>query len=60
MAAYSQASVEAITVEPSSLGMTAIGHMGYFRPQAQALWQETLDWLTGGGSESTLAQATGE
>ena len=46
MAAYSQASVEAITIEPQSLGMSSIGHMGYFRPQAHALWQETLDWLT--------------
>jgi predicted alpha/beta hydrolase len=26
--------------------MPAIGHMGYFRPQAQALWKDTLDWLT--------------
>ena len=46
MSGYSQASVEAITIEPASLGMPSIGHMGYFRPQAQALWQETLDWLT--------------
>ncbi len=46
MAAYSKASVEAITIEPASLGMPSIGHMGYFRPQAHALWQETLDWLT--------------
>ncbi|MEY2730966.1 MAG: hypothetical protein RL584_2092, partial [Pseudomonadota bacterium] len=32
---------------PSSLGMRSIGHMGYFRPQASALWGQTLDWLTG-------------
>ena len=46
MAAYSQATLETITLEPARYGMSAIGHMGYFRPQAQALWQETLDWLT--------------
>ncbi len=25
--------------------MEPIGHMGYFRPHAMALWRETLDWL---------------
>lgn len=45
MAGYSQAQVEAITIEPETLGMRSIGHMDYFRPQAQALWQQTLDWL---------------
>ncbi|MFN5699487.1 MAG: alpha/beta fold hydrolase [Betaproteobacteria bacterium] len=47
MSAYSAAPLELITLEPSSLGMRAIGHMGYFRPQASALWGQTLDWLTG-------------
>lgn len=46
MAAYSQAQLECITIEPSHIGMSSIGHMGYFRPQAKALWQDTLDWLT--------------
>ncbi len=46
MAAYSQATLETITLDPARYGMNDIGHMGYFRPQAQALWQETLDWLT--------------
>ncbi len=46
MAAYSQAQLEAITIQPANYGMTQIGHMGYFRPQAHMLWQETLDWLT--------------
>lgn len=46
MAAYSQAQLEAITIQPQSYGMRHIGHMGYFRPQAQVLWQETLNWLT--------------
>ena len=47
MAAYSQADIEYITVAPSHIGMPSIGHMGYFRPQAKALWQDTLEWLTG-------------
>lgn len=45
MAGYANAPVEAITVEPRDIGMASIGHMDYFRPQATALWQETLDWL---------------
>lgn len=45
MSAYSQAQLECITIEPSQLGMSSIGHMGYFRPQAKALWQDTLDWF---------------
>jgi predicted alpha/beta hydrolase len=48
MAAYSGAPVENVTVEPRSLGLKAIGHMGYFRPEANALWQDTLDWLRQG------------
>lgn len=45
MAAYTHATVEALTVKPAELGMRSIGHMDYFRPQAQSLWRETLDWL---------------
>jgi predicted alpha/beta hydrolase len=25
--------------------MGPIGHIGYFRPRAEALWRETLAWL---------------
>jgi predicted alpha/beta hydrolase len=46
MAAYSQSQLELVTVEPRSLGLPSIGHMGYFRGQAKPLWEETLDWLT--------------
>jgi len=45
MDAYSNAVVERITVDPNELGLSPIGHIGYFRPQAISLWQETLDWL---------------
>jgi len=46
MSAYQSARLDAITVEPARLGMKTIGHMGYFRPQAEVLWKETLEWLT--------------
>jgi len=48
MAAYRNAPVQSLTIEPSSLGMPAIGHMAYFRPQANRLWQLILDWLQTG------------
>jgi predicted alpha/beta hydrolase len=47
MAAYCNAPVEHVTLDPRELGLAAIGHMGYFRPEASALWRETLDWLRG-------------
>ncbi len=48
MSGYSQAPMQAMTIEPRSLGMSGIGHMDYFRPQARALWQQTVDWLETG------------
>ena len=30
---------------PTDYGLEAIGHFGYFRPQAKALWSEGLAWL---------------
>jgi predicted alpha/beta hydrolase len=48
MAGYCNAAVQALTIEPRSLGMAGIGHMDYFRPQASGLWQQTLDWLRTG------------
>jgi len=48
MAGYSHAPLETMTIEPRSLGMPAIGHMAYFRPEASRLWQQVLDWLQTG------------
>ena len=48
MTAYSGAPVERITLEPRTLGLREIGHMGYFRSQAAPLWDEALDWLEAG------------
>jgi predicted alpha/beta hydrolase len=46
MKAYCNAAVERITLDPQQLGLGPIGHIGYFRPQAMSVWQETLDWLS--------------
>ncbi|MEW6283652.1 MAG: alpha/beta hydrolase, partial [Candidatus Eremiobacterota bacterium] len=32
-------------VVPSQVGLRSIGHFGFFRPQAQSLWPDTLGWL---------------
>jgi predicted alpha/beta hydrolase len=45
MQAYCNATVERITVDPKQGGFGEIGHIGYFRPRAISLWQETLDWF---------------
>lgn len=48
MAGYCNAPVQALTIEPRSLGLSAIGHMDYLRPKASRLWQQILDWLQTG------------
>ena len=47
MAAYRHAPVHSLTVQPASLGLPSIGHMGYFRPAARLLWDDMLAWLQG-------------
>ncbi len=45
MSAYRSADYRAITVDPASRQLKPLGHMGYFRPHAQPLWQDALDWF---------------
>ena len=45
MAAYSAAPYQARTIDSQAEGLGAIGHMGYFRSSATALWDEALDWF---------------
>ncbi|WP_302174799.1 alpha/beta fold hydrolase [uncultured Hydrogenophaga sp.] len=47
MAGYRRAPVRTITVDPRASGIGPVGHMGYFRPQAQVLWNDALDWFDG-------------
>lgn len=44
MAAYVNAPYQARSID-ATRGLGAIGHMGYFRPAAQSLWDETLAWF---------------
>lgn len=45
MAAYCNTTVEKVNIHPGQQGMGTIGHMGYFRRQAQPLWNDVLDWF---------------
>lgn len=47
IAAYWNAICRRVDLHPASLGLKRIGHMGYFRPAARPLWDETLTWLLG-------------
>jgi predicted alpha/beta hydrolase len=42
---YPASQVEHLEVQPRDHGLTRIGHFGFFRPQAQALWPLALDAL---------------
>jgi predicted alpha/beta hydrolase len=45
MSGYTGTRWEGKTIDPASLGLKAIGHMGYFKPSAKQLWAEALDWF---------------
>jgi predicted alpha/beta hydrolase len=45
MAGYSGTTVKTMDIEPGQYGLERIGHMGYFRRNAQPLWQEALRWF---------------
>lgn len=51
MNAYTNAALERVTIDPAASGMDRIGHLGYFRPEAMRLWQETLEWCTVGAGD---------
>lgn len=45
MAGYRQARWQGVDIDPKVHGLASIGHMGYFRRNAQALWHPVLDWF---------------
>lgn len=46
MAGYANAPWKGVDITPQSLHLPRIGHMGYFRPGAEPLWQAALDWFS--------------
>jgi predicted alpha/beta hydrolase len=45
MEAYRNAPLERVDINPAAQGIGPIGHMGYFRRQAQPLWDNALRWF---------------
>ncbi len=45
MAGYRSAPLQSTNLDPRHYGLSAIGHMGYFKPDAQPLWSAALKWL---------------
>lgn len=45
MAAYRNAPLKRVDLHAGLLGIGPIGHMGYFRRQAQPLWETALQWF---------------
>ena len=42
---YTGAKPEHLTLVPRSIGLSKVGHFGYFRQDARAAWGEAADWL---------------
>ncbi len=42
---YKNTTVDTLDLDPNSLGIKEIGHMGYFRKDAQKVWQMSFDWF---------------
>lgn len=45
MSGYRNAHLHTIDLDPKKIGMAGIGHLGYFRSDAQPLWLHALDWF---------------
>ncbi len=49
MAAYANADWTAVDIQPTRGADGPLGHMGYFRPAAEPLWDSVLDWFRAHG-----------
>lgn len=45
MSGYPAGTWQGVDIDPAAVGLKGIGHMGYFRRQAQPLWQDALAWF---------------
>jgi predicted alpha/beta hydrolase len=57
MAGYRNAPVRTVNLAPQSLGLSRVGHMGYFRPSARALWDQMLETFGEHGAGASVARA---
>ncbi len=42
---YTRSKIEIMSIDPKELGLTQLGHMGFFSSKNKNLWKFTLDWL---------------
>ena len=45
MSAYPKGIWQSVNIDPATLGLNRIGHMGYFRRNAQPLLNNVLTWF---------------
>ena len=45
MSSYPPGIWQGVNIDPATLGLKRIGHMGYFRRQAEPLWRDALAWF---------------
>jgi predicted alpha/beta hydrolase len=45
MSGYPAGVWQGVEIDPAAIGLKGIGHMGYFRRQAQPLWRDALAWF---------------
>lgn len=51
---FKNASIDAIDITAAEMGMQSIGHMGYFRKEANAvLWPQIIGWLSSHGLQTS-------
>jgi predicted alpha/beta hydrolase len=48
MSGYPTGVWQGVDIDPADVGLKGIGHMGYFRRQAQPLWRDALAWFEKG------------
>lgn len=48
MVGYKNAAMQTFDINPARFGLKNVGHMGYFRSNAQPLWEDALRWLDAG------------
>jgi predicted alpha/beta hydrolase len=48
MSGYPAGVWQGVDIDPADVGLKGIGHMGYFRRQAQPLWHDALAWFEKG------------
>ena len=45
MSGYPEGIWQVTNIDPATVGLKSIGHMGYFRRNAQPLWRDVLTWF---------------